>query len=184
MPQDLCVCWNIHHTFYSWQVFVWCEMSVDVSLSLSHTEWIVPRIELPSDVKLPSSKSRSARFTPLHSTPHYNRQMTLDYCHISVMVHLLVHYQHIQGVHLKSGPYFNMSNLFTKIYNMLYYTTCIYSKCWKWCPFISVHLSTCFTMFLATFLSVLSFTSSMAWWRLPSKFFKETMSTVGIRHRF
>jgi hypothetical protein len=40
--------------------------------------------------------------------------------------------------------------------------TCIYSKCWKWFPFISMHLSTRFTMFLATFLSVLSFTSSMA----------------------
>jgi hypothetical protein len=40
--------------------------------------------------------------------------------------------------------------------------TCIYSKCWKWCPFISVHLSTRFTMFLTTFLSVLLFTSSMA----------------------
>jgi hypothetical protein len=40
--------------------------------------------------------------------------------------------------------------------------TCIYSKCWKWCPFISMHISTCFTMFLATFLSVLSFTFSMA----------------------
>jgi len=26
----------------------------------------------------------------------------------------------VQGVQLKSGPYFNMSNLFTKIYNMLY----------------------------------------------------------------
>jgi hypothetical protein len=26
----------------------------------------------------------------------------------------------IQDVQLKSGPYFNMSNLFTKIYNMLY----------------------------------------------------------------
>ena len=25
----------------------------------------------------------------------------------------------IQNVQLKSGPYFNMSNLFTKIYNML-----------------------------------------------------------------
>jgi len=35
--------------------------------------------------------------------------------------------------------------------------TCIYSKCWKWCPFISMHLSTRFTMFLATFLSVLLF---------------------------
>jgi hypothetical protein len=29
----------------------------------------------------------------------------------------------IQGVHLKSGLYFNMSNLFTKIYNTLYYMT-------------------------------------------------------------
>jgi hypothetical protein len=30
------------------------------------------------------------------------------------------------GVQLKSGPYFNMSNLFTKIYNMSYYTTNLY----------------------------------------------------------
>jgi len=29
----------------------------------------------------------------------------------------------IQGVQLKSGLYFNVSNLFTKIYNMLCYTT-------------------------------------------------------------
>jgi hypothetical protein len=98
-------------------------------------------------------------------------------------------------VQLKSGPYFNMSNLCTKIYNKLYYTTNLYlNKCWKWCPFISLHLSTCFTMFLKTFISVLSFTSLMAWvififncfrFRgLPSKFFKETLSTVGLRHRF
>jgi hypothetical protein len=32
----------------------------------------------------------------------------------------------VQGVQLKSGPYFNMSNLFTKIYNMLCYTTNLY----------------------------------------------------------
>jgi len=32
-------------------------------------------------------------------------------------------YIHTQGVQLKSGLYFNISNLFTKIYNMLYYTT-------------------------------------------------------------
>jgi len=30
------------------------------------------------------------------------------------------------GVQLKSGLYFNMSNLFTKIYKMLYYTTNLY----------------------------------------------------------
>ena len=29
----------------------------------------------------------------------------------------------LQSVQLKSAPYFNMSNLFTKIYSMLYYTT-------------------------------------------------------------
>jgi len=40
--------------------------------------------------------------------------------------------------------------------------TCIYSKCWKWCLFISMHLSTRFTMFLATFLSVLSF-ETVSW---------------------
>jgi hypothetical protein len=32
----------------------------------------------------------------------------------------------IQSVQLKSGPYFNTSNLFTKIYNMLYYITNLY----------------------------------------------------------
>jgi len=72
--------------------------------------------------------------------------------------------------------------------------TCIYSKCWKWCPLISMHLSTRFTMFLATSLSVLSFISSMArvififnWFRfrgLLSKFFKKILSTVGVRYRF
>jgi hypothetical protein len=64
----------------------------------------------------------------------------------------------------------------------------IYSKCWKWCPFISMHLSTRFTMFLATFLSVLlffnHFRNSNFYWRLPSKFFKKTLYTVGVRHRF
>jgi len=37
-----------------------------------------------------------------------------------------VFYSNIQGVQLKSGPYFNMSNLFTRIYNMSYYTTNLY----------------------------------------------------------
>jgi hypothetical protein len=32
----------------------------------------------------------------------------------------------LHGVQLKSGLYFNMSNLFTKIYNVLYYTTNLY----------------------------------------------------------
>jgi len=33
---------------------------------------------------------------------------------------------YVQDVQLKSGPYFNMSNLFTKIYNTLYYTINLY----------------------------------------------------------
>ena len=98
-------------------------------------------------------------------------------------------YHVIQGVKLKSGPI-----LIWVIYLLRFTTcyitqlTCIYSKCWKWCPLILMHLSTRFTMFLATFLSVLSFfnhfSNSTFYWRLPSKFFIETLSTVGIRHRF
>jgi hypothetical protein len=42
------------------------------------------------------------------------------------MIHLGFVHVLIQSVQLKSGPYFNMSNLFTKIYNMLYYTTNLY----------------------------------------------------------
>jgi len=36
---------------------------------------------------------------------------------------------YVQGFQLKSGPCFNMSNLFIKIYNMLYYTTNLYLQC-------------------------------------------------------
>jgi hypothetical protein len=35
-------------------------------------------------------------------------------------------YIYIQSVQLKNGPYYNISNQFTKIYNMLYYTTNLY----------------------------------------------------------
>jgi len=39
----------------------------------------------------------------------------------------LPHDKHfVQSVQLKSGPYFNISNLFTKIYNMLCYTPNLY----------------------------------------------------------
>jgi hypothetical protein len=76
--------------------------------------------------------------------------------------------------------------------------TCIYSKCWKWCPFISMHLSTRFAMFLTTFLPITilvqkctcfteffnHFRNSTFYWRLPSKFFKETLSTVGVKTSF
>jgi hypothetical protein len=124
---------------------------------------------------------------------------TLDF----LVVHPVV--QSLNQLHYPSSKYrvFNLKidHILIWVIYLLRFTTCyitqltrIYSKCWKWCPFISMHLSTRFTMFLATFLSVLLFTSSMAWvififscftsHGLPSKFFKETLSTVGVRHHF
>jgi hypothetical protein len=87
-------------------------------------------------------------------------------------------YLYILDVQLKSGP-----NLIWVIY-LLRFTTCyitqlicIYSKCWKWCPFISMHLSTRFIMFLATFLSGLSFfnyfRNSTFHWRMLLKYSKK-----------
>ena len=92
------------------------------------------------------------------------------------------------GVQLKSGPILIWLIYLLRFTCYITQLTCIYSKCWKWCPFISMHLSTRFTMFLATFHSVLSFfnhfRNNTFYWRLPSKFFKETLSTVGVRHFF
>jgi len=48
------------------------------------------------------------------------------YYTILYYVIIFILYYIIQGVQLKSGLYFNMSNLFTKIYNMLYYATNLY----------------------------------------------------------
>ena len=47
------------------------------------------------------------------------------YMFMCVCIYIYI-YIYIQGVQLKSEPYFNMSNLFTKIYNILYYTTKLY----------------------------------------------------------
>jgi hypothetical protein len=47
------------------------------------------------------------------------------YTHARTRAHTHTH-THPHSVQLKSGLYFNMSNLFTKIYNMLYYTTNLY----------------------------------------------------------
>jgi len=91
---------------------------------------------------------------------------------------LVLSFHLLQGVQLKSGLiliWVIYLLRFTKCY--ITQLTCIYSKCWKCCPFISMHLSIRFVMFLATFLSVLSFfnhfRNSTFYWRLPSKFFKE-----------
>jgi hypothetical protein len=78
-------------------------------------------------------------------------------------------------LNLKSGPYFNISNLFTTCY--ITQITWIYSNCRKWCPFFSLHLSTRFTMFLLN-----HFRNSTFHWRIPSKFFNKTLSTVDVRH--
>jgi len=102
----------------------------------------------------------------------------------------------IEGVQLKSGPI-----LIWVIYLLRFTTcyitqlTCIYSKCWKWCPSISIHLSLVLTLTSAYYDSCPKvnlfhgiffnhFRNSTFYWRLPSKFFKETLSTVGVRHRF
>jgi hypothetical protein len=51
----------------------------------------------------------------------------------------------VQVVQLKSGPYFNTSNLFTKIYNMLYYTTNLYLQ--QVLEMLTIH----FSAFIDTF---------------------------------
>jgi len=38
--------------------------------------------------------------------------------------------------------------------------------------------------FSQLFLFLINFAIALFYWRLPSKFFKETLSTVGVRHRF
>jgi hypothetical protein len=43
-------------------------------------------------------------------------------------IYIMFYLIYIHSFQLKSGPCFNMSNLFTKIYNMLYYTTNLYLK--------------------------------------------------------
>jgi hypothetical protein len=52
--------------------------------------------------------------------------MVLKNCQLICNAAIMARRYVVQGVQLKSGPYFNMSNLFTKIYNMLYYTTNLY----------------------------------------------------------
>ena len=90
---------------------------------------------------------------------------------------------------LKVDRIFNMSNLFTKIYNMLYYTTNLYLQ--QVLEIMSIH----FNALIDTFHHVPRnfyyhsfifnhFRNSAFYWHLPSKFFKETLCTVDIRHCF
>jgi len=60
------------------------------------------------------------------------------------------YYKNIQAVQLKSGPYFNMSNLFTKIY-MLYYTTNLYLQ--SVLEMISIHFNALIDTFHHVFLA-------------------------------
>ena len=117
----------------------------------------------------------------VNSSPEFRIRLTSDNTRITATIYRMFNLK--------------LDRILIRVIYLLRFTTCyitqqtyIYSKCWKWCPFISMHLSTRFTMFLATFLSVLSFLNIFRngtfYWRVPSKFFKETFSTVGIRHRF
>jgi len=78
--------------------------------------------------------------------------------------HYLCNKQFLCNVPMHRVFNLKVNRILIQVIYLLQFTTCyitqltwIYSKCWKWCPFISMHLSTCFTMFLATFLSVPSF---------------------------
>jgi len=91
--------------------------------------------------------------------------------HCNTHTHTQYIHTHTHNTYIHKYRVFNIKvdRILIWVIYLLIFTTCyitqlacIYSKCWKWCPFISMHLSTRFTMFLATFLSVLSFTSSMA----------------------
>jgi hypothetical protein len=66
--------------------------------------------------------SSAIEFPPLIISVRYKFAVTMWYGDSSPNTSQFV----VQNVQLKSGPYFNMSNLFTKIYNMLYYTTKLY----------------------------------------------------------
>ena len=84
----------------------------------------------------------------------------IAYIYIYTYIHTHTHtHTHIYRVFNCTGLHILIWVIYLLRFTTCYITqlTCIYSKCWKWCPFISVHLSTHFTMFLATFLSVLSF---------------------------
>jgi len=125
----------------------------------------------------------------IHTHTHTHTHFIYIYIYIYKTVEVLLLFSLYRVFNLK------VDRILIWVIYLLRFTTCyitqltgIYSNCWKWCPFISMHLSTCFTMFFATFLSVLSFfnhfRNSTFYWRLSSKFFKETLSAVGVRHRF
>ena len=127
--------------------------------------------------------------TLIHRTRLLDCSGIYIYIYIYIHIYTYIHtHTHTHSVQLKSG------SILIRVIYLLRFTTCyitqlncIYIKCWKWCPFISLHLSTRFTMFLTTFLSVLSFTVLMARVIFIFKilnFFKETLSTVGVRRRF
>jgi hypothetical protein len=57
---------------------------------------------------------------------YVNKCTRAEFCRRTLTIYIYIYiYIYTQNVQLKSGPYFNMSNLFTKIY-MLYYTTNLY----------------------------------------------------------
>ena len=109
---------------------------------------------------------------------HMYLEQIMSHRHIAIKITLFFNVVHEPRIHYEFSGRNSLYRVFNlkvdriliwAIYLLRFTTcyitqlTCIYSTCWKWRPFISMHLSTYFTMSLATFLSVLSFTSSMAW---------------------
>jgi hypothetical protein len=98
-----------------------------------------------------------------------------------IFMYVYFYFLHVSGSHVPiimrincintsgTGVQLKSDRILIWVIYLLKFTLCyitqlnfICSKCWKWCPFISMHLSTPVTMFLATFLSILSFHSSMS----------------------
>ena len=99
----------------------------------------------------------------------------------------MVSYSNIQSVQLKSGPYFNMSYLLRFTTCCITQLTSIYSKCWKWCTFISMHLSTRFhhvprNFSYHSFIYFVDGASNIYFQN--SKFFKETFVYSGRKTSF
>ena len=68
---------------------------------------------------------------------------------------------------------------------MLYYTTNLYLQ--QVLEMMSIHFNALIDTFHhvpRNFSFLMIFANNTFYWHLPSKFFQETLSTVGVRHRF
>jgi len=91
------------------------------------------RVTIPDAVLIQFDLLRMSKVCSKHVHVEDCNKCIINLCIKLVMAkvtfHILTYYSGgfiVQGVQLKSGPYFNMHNLFTRIYNTLCYTTNLY----------------------------------------------------------